>query len=130
VVMKLGGMLMGLAACDYGALPAPPSSGELADYWRPYIETCIERFGPARCMLESNLLVKKLVHRVRRPVKTRSSISQRAHRRKETGAVQRHGAARLPTELTPLPEASGIPLFQKWAITVRPARSPVPSRSD
>ena len=26
----------------------------LAAAWRPYIETCIEAFGPDRCMFESN----------------------------------------------------------------------------
>jgi predicted TIM-barrel fold metal-dependent hydrolase len=60
VVMKLGGMMMRLAAYDYGARAAPPSSAELADHWRPYIETCIERFGPERCMFESNFPVDKM----------------------------------------------------------------------
>lgn len=60
VVMKLGGMMMRLAAYDYRALPAPPSSAELAAYWRPYLETCIERFGPDRCMFESNFPVEKM----------------------------------------------------------------------
>ena len=60
VVMKLGGMMMRLAACDYGAREAPPSSAELADLWRPYIELCIERFGAARCMFESNFPVEKM----------------------------------------------------------------------
>ena len=60
VVMKLGGMMMRLAAYDYGALPAPPSSAQLADHWRSYIETCIERFGPRRCMFESNFPVEKM----------------------------------------------------------------------
>jgi predicted TIM-barrel fold metal-dependent hydrolase len=60
VVMKLGGMMMRLAAYDYGALPAPPSSVEIAAYWRPYMETCIELFGPERCMFESNFPVEKM----------------------------------------------------------------------
>jgi L-fuconolactonase len=60
VSMKLGGMMMRLAAYDYGALPAPPSSTELADHWRPYIETCIERFGTNRCLFESNYPVEKM----------------------------------------------------------------------
>jgi L-fuconolactonase len=60
VTMKLGGMMMRLAAFDYGAAPAPPSSAQLADYWRPYIEACIERFGAARCMFESNFPVDKM----------------------------------------------------------------------
>jgi predicted TIM-barrel fold metal-dependent hydrolase len=60
VTMTLGGMMMRLAAYDYGALPAPPSSAELADFWRPYIETCIEQFGARRCMFESNFPVEKM----------------------------------------------------------------------
>jgi len=58
--MKLGGMMMRLAAYDYGALPAPPSSAVLAAHWRPYIELCIERFGASRCMFESNFPVEKM----------------------------------------------------------------------
>jgi predicted TIM-barrel fold metal-dependent hydrolase len=60
VTMKLGGMMMRLAAFDYGAAAAPPSSGQLADLWRPYIEPCIERFGANRCMFESNFPVDKM----------------------------------------------------------------------
>ena len=60
VTMKLGGMMMRLAAYDYGVLPAPPSSAELATHWRPYIETCIEAFGPRRCTFESNFPVDKM----------------------------------------------------------------------
>ena len=37
----------------------PPSSETLADAWRPYVETCIEAFGPSRCMFESNFPVDK-----------------------------------------------------------------------
>ena len=60
VTMKLGGMMMRLAAYDYNALPAPPSSVELAGYWRPYIEPCIEKFGARRCTFESNFPVDKM----------------------------------------------------------------------
>jgi L-fuconolactonase len=60
VVMKLGGMMMRLAAYDYGARPAPPTSAELADLWGPYLETCIERFGANRCLFESNFPVEKM----------------------------------------------------------------------
>jgi L-fuconolactonase len=60
VVMKLGGMINRLAAYDYRALPAPVSSAELAGFWRPYMETCIERFGLDRCMFESNFPVEKM----------------------------------------------------------------------
>ncbi|MEQ9122521.1 MAG: amidohydrolase family protein, partial [Alphaproteobacteria bacterium] len=49
-----------LAAYDYGEAPAPPSSERLATLWRPYIEPCIELFGPDRCMVESNFPVEKM----------------------------------------------------------------------
>ena len=60
VTVKLGGMMMRLAAFDYGAAAAPPSSTELAGYWGPYIETCIEHFGANRCLFESNYPVEKM----------------------------------------------------------------------
>lgn len=60
VNMKLGGMMIRLAAIDFRKLPAPPSSAEIARLWGPYIETCIEAFGPQRCMFESNFPVEKL----------------------------------------------------------------------
>lgn len=37
----------------------PPSSNDVADAWRPWIEPCIERFGAHRCMFESNFPVHK-----------------------------------------------------------------------
>ena len=33
------------------------SSEDLAEEWRPYVETCVEAFGPTRCMFESNFPV-------------------------------------------------------------------------
>lgn len=60
VSVKLGGMMMRLAAYDYNTLAAPPSSAQLADYWRPFIEPCIELFGPERCNFESNFPVDKM----------------------------------------------------------------------
>ena len=60
VTMKLGGMMMRLAAFDYFNAPAPPSSVELAELWRPNIETCIELFGAERCTFESNFPVDKM----------------------------------------------------------------------
>jgi predicted TIM-barrel fold metal-dependent hydrolase len=60
VVMKLGGMMMRLAAFDYGTAAAPPDSAQLAALWRPWIETCIEAFGPDRCLFESNFPVEKM----------------------------------------------------------------------
>jgi predicted TIM-barrel fold metal-dependent hydrolase len=60
VSVKLGGMMMRLAAYDYRTQPKPPTSTELAALWRPYVETCIELFGPDRCLFESNFPVDKM----------------------------------------------------------------------
>src|SRR3984957_10028086 len=54
VVVKLGGLAMRLLGYDFHERPMPPSSEELAAAWRPYIETCIEAFGPQCGMFESN----------------------------------------------------------------------------
>ena len=54
VHVKLGGLAMIVNAFDFHLAPLPPSSGELANAWRPYVETCIEAFGTRRCMFESN----------------------------------------------------------------------------
>jgi L-fuconolactonase len=60
VYVKLGGLGMRLNGFAFHKRPRPPSSLELADAWRPYIETCIAAFGPARCMFESNFPVDKI----------------------------------------------------------------------
>jgi predicted TIM-barrel fold metal-dependent hydrolase len=39
---------------DFHERSKPPTSEETAAAWRPYVETCIEAFGPDRCMFESN----------------------------------------------------------------------------
>ena len=52
--------MMRLAAFDYLAMDAPPTSEDLATHWRPYIETCIEAFGSDRCLYESNFPVDKM----------------------------------------------------------------------
>jgi len=54
VVVKLGGLAMCLLGYDFHKRPRPPSSEQAAAAWRPYIETCIEAFGPSRAMFESN----------------------------------------------------------------------------
>jgi predicted TIM-barrel fold metal-dependent hydrolase len=60
VTMKLGGMMMRAALYDYRTAERPVTSEELARLWRPYMETCIELFGPTRCMFESNFPVEKM----------------------------------------------------------------------
>jgi L-fuconolactonase len=59
VVVKLGGIGMRLGGFDFHDRDLPPTSDELVDAWRPYVDTCIEAFGPARAMFESNFPVDK-----------------------------------------------------------------------
>lgn len=60
VFVKLGGLAMPF--CNFrSCLSDPPApSTQLAEEWRPYIETCIEAFGPERAMFESNFPVDLL----------------------------------------------------------------------
>ena len=60
VSVKIGGLMMRLAAIDYLNLPGPPTSQQLADAWRPYAGTCLDLFGADRCMVESNFPVEKM----------------------------------------------------------------------
>lgn len=59
VSVKLGGL--GMAAYGFGLAEraSPASSAELAELWHPYILHCIEAFGPARAMFESNFPLDK-----------------------------------------------------------------------
>lgn len=60
VMVKLGGLGMPLSGFGFEARERAPSSAELAVAWRPWIELCIETFGSARCMLESNFPADKV----------------------------------------------------------------------
>jgi predicted TIM-barrel fold metal-dependent hydrolase len=58
--VKLGGLAMPFAGfTSFDASPRA-SSEALARDWKPYIEACIEAFGAARCMFESNFPVDSL----------------------------------------------------------------------
>src|SRR5690606_34331964 len=57
VHVKLGGLAMPFCGFDGFMTEEALPSERLAQLWRPYIETCIEAFGPARCMFESNFPV-------------------------------------------------------------------------
>jgi L-fuconolactonase len=54
VFVKLGGLGMGYLGLGLDQLERPAPSEQVADAWRPFFEHCIEKFGPARCMFESN----------------------------------------------------------------------------
>jgi predicted TIM-barrel fold metal-dependent hydrolase len=59
VTVKLGGLGMRINGFGFETKPKPPTSDELVAAWKPYIDTCIEAFGAARCMFESNFPVDK-----------------------------------------------------------------------
>jgi L-fuconolactonase len=59
VYLKLGGLGMRLFGFTHHLDELPPSSEELAEAWRPYVEIGIEAFGPERAMFESNFPVDK-----------------------------------------------------------------------
>ncbi|CAB3867556.1 amidohydrolase family protein [Achromobacter piechaudii] len=54
IVMKLGGL--SAKRCGFGldSHAFPLAARELACIWKPYIQACIQAFGPTRCMFESN----------------------------------------------------------------------------
>lgn len=58
--LKLGGLAMPIIGFGFNQRELPPSSTELAQAWRPYIETAIDLFGVRRCMFESNFPVDKI----------------------------------------------------------------------
>jgi L-fuconolactonase len=57
--VKLGGLAMNVNGFGFHNQVLPPSSGEMAMAWRPYIEIAVELFGADRCMFESNFPVDK-----------------------------------------------------------------------
>ena len=59
VTIKLGGLAMYFSGMPDHGPEAGLSSETLAAMWRPYIETCIDAFGPTRAMFESNYPVDK-----------------------------------------------------------------------
>jgi predicted TIM-barrel fold metal-dependent hydrolase len=59
VHMKLGGLAMVVNGFDFHENVLPPSSGELAQAWSPYMLALVEAFGADRCMFESNFPVDK-----------------------------------------------------------------------
>ncbi|OYW10469.1 MAG: amidohydrolase [Rhodospirillales bacterium 12-71-4] len=59
VMVKLGGLGMRLPGFGLEMGETAPSSQQLAEAWRPWMEACIAIFGPDRCMFESNFPVDK-----------------------------------------------------------------------
>jgi predicted TIM-barrel fold metal-dependent hydrolase len=65
VTVKIGGFGMIIGGASWHDRDMPPAAAELAHAWRPYVETCIEVFGAARCMFESNFPVDKAMYSYR-----------------------------------------------------------------
>jgi predicted TIM-barrel fold metal-dependent hydrolase len=61
VHIKLGGLANPFFhGLNFRGNPAPPSSDDLADAFRPWLGPLIEWFGPKRCMFESNFPADKV----------------------------------------------------------------------
>ena len=59
VVVKLGGLGIHVFGFDLDKRTKPASSADLAALWKPYVDVCIQAFGPRRAMFESNFPVDK-----------------------------------------------------------------------
>ena len=62
VYIKLGGIGMPRTGFDWHARTKPIGSEELAESMAPFMNYCIEQFGPDRCMFESNFPVDKVAY--------------------------------------------------------------------
>ena len=60
VVVKLGGIGMPRTGFDWHARDVPIGSEEIAESMAPFMNYCIEQFGPDRSMFESNFPVDKV----------------------------------------------------------------------
>lgn len=60
VTVKLGGLGMPMCGFGWHERAAPPTSEEMAKAMSPYYLFCIDKFGPDRCMFESNFPVDKV----------------------------------------------------------------------
>ena len=60
VNIKLGGIGMPRTGFDWHERDIPIGSEELAESMAPFMDYCIEQFGPQRCMFESNFPVDKV----------------------------------------------------------------------
>lgn len=59
VCVKLGGLTMTMSGFGWHKREKPPGSKELSVAMNPYYQSCIEQFGPDRCMFESNFPVDR-----------------------------------------------------------------------
>ena len=113
VVVKLGGMAMRINGFGFHEKAEPPSSEALAAAWRPYVETCIEAFGAARCMFESNFPVDKGSYAYA-PTGTPARSWPGRQRDGENRPVQRHRFTVLPAGIVRVSiESAARPLARR-----------------
>ena len=62
VIIKLGGIGMPRYGFDWHTRDQPIGSEELAESMAPFMNHCIEQFGPSRSMFESNFPVDKVAY--------------------------------------------------------------------
>ena len=112
VVVKLGGLGMDIGVFDHMRRPAPPTSREIADAWRPWIETCIECVRRRALHVREQLPGRQAVDRLRRAVERLQADGGGRVGGREDRAVQRHGQARLSVAVSNwrLPPPTQIPL--------------------
>ena len=60
VVAKLGGVNMDVNGFGWHEKERPPTSEELCEATRPFYEHTLDKFGPDRCLFESNFPVDKI----------------------------------------------------------------------
>jgi predicted TIM-barrel fold metal-dependent hydrolase len=59
VSVKVGGLPMPFTGWRARMAGPDETSQTLADQWKPYVDACIDAFGPTRCMFESNFPVDR-----------------------------------------------------------------------
>ena len=96
VVAKLGGLAMPDNGFGWNTAERPPTSDEFVAAQRRYYQHTIERFGPERCMFESNFPVDRLSLSYRIAVERVQEDDRRLLRRRTRRDAARHGGAGLP----------------------------------
>ena len=95
ITVKVGGLGMAMGWFDFYQRPKPPGSQELADAFRPWVETCIELFGAEPLHVREQLPGRQDHVRLRRAVERLQAARRQGLGRREDGPVLRHGVPRL-----------------------------------
>ena len=94
VNIKLGGIGMPRTGFDWHDRTKPIGSEELAGSMAPFMNYCIEQFGPNRCMFESNFPVDKVAYSYNVMYNAFKRLSQ-SHSAAERAAMFHDTAARV-----------------------------------